>query len=95
MRRPRVELAGEVALRLEHCKRLVRAAVEVKRIGAPDRFPRLERGAVVRGCSPSVSSANSGNVHILVMAPRAEFAGIVHIPGMPEFKAINRSRHSC
>jgi hypothetical protein len=26
---------------------------------------------------------------------RTEFAWIVHIPGMPEFKAINRSRHSC
>lgn len=40
------------------------------------------------------SPANSGKVHILVIASRAELACRVHMPGSPEFRAINRSRLS-
>ncbi len=43
---------------------------------------------------PMFSPASSGNVHILMIASRAEFACRVHIPGRPEFSAMSRSSDS-
>jgi hypothetical protein len=41
-----------------------------------------------------ITPASKGSVHSFVIASRALFAWIEHIPGSPELRAIRRSRHS-